>query len=425
MRRLVPIVVNQFGAFVFGIIGIKLLSWLVPPAINGVYQVYFLTLAQIAVQITHPGLINFTSRYWQRERSQASQFVRFLWVRSWINLQLLAPLLGVLVAAVALGLGDLQWLWCLPMLVLANWVIALNAAATLALNADERHWAICALNSTAAATRALLPLALAYALGATFLVLGLGFALHALLLGACVLWLFRAAWRASPPSTDANRQWLQQLRRYGRPFAWLGLGGWLLQFADRWAVALFFGEDQAGLFALASNLGGYVPTLALAGLMQGVFPAVFRQADAATTADDWRRLARHCDAFTLVFLALAVGGLACLHGVAPHLVGWLIDARYERSLVMIFAGGLAMVTSQVNQFQYLLLQGQHNSAAMVRVMLTLAGIKTAGSLVAAAISWPAFLWWLVISMPVSAWLGRHLIRKVALRGPLPRHEGDI
>jgi hypothetical protein len=84
-------------------------------------------------------------------------------------------------------------------------------------------------------------------------------------------------------------------------------------------------------------------------------------------------------------------------------------------MAWLFPAGLAMLTVQANQFQYLLLQGRHNSVDMVKAMIVVAVVKTAGSVVAAAISWSGFLLWLALSTLVCAWLGRFLIQRLALR----------
>ena len=76
--------------------------------------------------------------------------------------------------------------------------------------------------------------------------------------------------------------------------------------------------------------------------------------------------------------------------------------------------GFAAMTLQVNQFYYLLLQGQHNSAAMVRVMAWVAGVKVVGGIIAALISWQAFLIWLMASLLLCLGVGRWMIRRTAL-----------
>src|SRR5204863_9538424 len=114
----------------------------------------------------------------------------------------------------------------------------------------------------------------------------------------------------------------------------------------------------------------------VAGLLQLVFPGIFRGADEARSKEDWRKLVKRCDQYTFLFGAATVGGLLILSLVAPYLLGWLISDRYAASMPLLISAGLATAATQVNQVQYLLLQGQHNSAGMVKVMMKTDAIKT-------------------------------------------------
>lgn len=414
MRALVPIGCNQVATLLLGIVGLKLISEFVPPDLNGAYRL-FLTLTQLGALITCSGLINHATRHWQQESAQSGTYARFLWVVAWRELRYLAPLLLILAFAVAFFQRDWNWLWAWPFLVLSNLALALSGIATGALNADRSLWKVFFLTLIGNAARVLLPIGLALGIGMTFLNLSAGFTLHGLLVVGCMLCLFRWAAGAPMPSAEKQTEWRQELKDYGRPFMWLGVGNWLLQSADPWVVEHFFGERETGFFTYASGIGAIIPTLVVGGLMQWVFPGVFRRADEAKTAQDWRALAKTCDQVTLLFLALALAGLFLLDLIAPRLIGPLIDPKYAPALAMLIPAGFAMVTVQVNQFYYLLLQGQHNSAGMVRVMLVVSGLKTLGSIVAAWFSWTAFAGWLIVSLLSSGLLGRWMIRRLALR----------
>jgi O-antigen/teichoic acid export membrane protein len=412
----IPIVGNQAATLVIGVVGLKLISHLVPPAVNGVYAL-FLTLTQLGTLLTHSGIINHAARNWQRESPRQGSYARYLWRASWTALAYLAPILALISGAMFLGTREAGWLFAFPLLLAGNLALAQTEMGALALNAGERHWAVLGLRTGGVAARIFFPVLGVVAFGASFLALASGFALHSLVVIGFILALFRQAWTAQPAESDTLERWRRELREYGRPFILMGIGGWLLQSSDRWIVIKFYGEQKAGLFALATSMGSIVPALLLAALMQRIFPEIFRQADAARRREDWVALARRCDRATLVFVLFSGLGLVFLRLVAPHLVGWLIHARYQDAMSMVLAAGLAMVTVQVNQFQYMLLQGQHNSIAMVRVMAAVAGVKTAGSIIAAAISWSAFMVWLAVSVPVSAWLGRFLIHRIGLNAP--------
>ncbi len=412
-HRLVPIAWNQAQTVILGMAGIILISHTVPKPVYGAYGL-FLTLMQVGILLTHSGLINHASRYWQRERANAGAYARFLWGKTWRYSAPLTIVLLLLSAAQA-GRDGRVWLALWPLLVVSNVVMALYTVALSVLNAGERHWAVLALSGLSSAGRALLPVGLAVAVSATLITLSWGFVLHCLLVAAAIALLFQKAWRTSSLEPAQERKWTEELRHFGRPFIIMGAGGWLLQNADRWVVGAAFGKEQLGVFNMASNIASVIPNMVAAGVLQWVFPAVFRQADAARTPEDWHRLARRCDQFTLLYLGLTVAGLSALAVIGPFLVGNVISNHYAASIPLFLPAGLAAAASQANQFQYLLLQGQHDSGSMARVMILLATFRTVGSIVTAAISWPAFVGWLIASTVVVSLLGRFRIRQIAFR----------
>lgn len=414
IRTFIPIAGNQLAALLLGILGLRLVSQFVPAEVNGLYGL-FLSLTQVGMLLTHSGLINHATRYWQREQPRRDRYARFVWATAWMQLRSLLPLLLLIAIGWAYVGGQWSWLWAFPFLVVGNLALALNAIATGALNAEHLTWRVFMLTAIGTAARILLPVGFALATTMTYLNLSAGFALHGLLIMGCIVLLFRRSVGAPAPAEDDRNRWRLELRHYGRPFLWLGLGSWLLQFADRWVVAHFFGERTVGLFTYASQIGSIIPGMAAGGLMQWAFPRIFRRADGARSRAEWLALARTCDRVTVAFLALTILGVGLLVAVAPLLVGPLIRPQYRDALAMLVPAAAAMVTVQVNQFHFLLLQGQHNSAGMVRIMLVVAGLKTLGCIAAAAISWQAFAWWLVLSLVLSAVLGRVLIRRMALR----------
>lgn len=425
MRRLLPIALNQLGAVLFGLAGIKVVSQIVPPAVYGSYAL-FVTLTQLGPMLTHSGLSNHTARYWQREQPLAAAYGWFLWRRSWWQAGLLVPMLALTCGAMVMARREWIWAGMLPLLILSNAILGIYNVALAALNASEKFWRMFTLATLANAARVFLPLLFAALGGASLLQLSTGFSCHGLVVLACIVGLFRWVRPAEEPGGALEERWGLELRRYGRPFIAMGVGSWLLANADRWVVVSCFGEEAAGLFSLASGMASVVPTLAMGGLMQLVFPKAFRQADAAQTGADWARLAKWCDQITLLFLGLTAAGLLVLWLASPYLLGSLISMKYAPALAILAPTGCGVLTAQVNQFQYLLLQGQHNSLGMVKVMAVTAGVKTLGSLVAALISWEAFLGWLFLSVLVNWVVGRAMIRHLALsplsapvKGPAP------
>jgi O-antigen/teichoic acid export membrane protein len=414
MHPIVPIVANQLATLLLGILGLKLISKFVPPDVNGAYAL-FVTLTQVGLMITHSGVLNHATRYWQRENAQAGTFTRFLWQQTWQRSTYLASLLLLISVGAGLWYKDASWLWLFPWLVVSNIMTALALLATGVLNADRSPWKVLLLGILGGAVRVLLPIGLALLTGVTFVVLSIGYSLHGIVVLGILLAIFWWAMGAPAPGQETAIKWRQEMRDYGRPFVWMGIGAWLLQNSDRWIVYNFFDESKAGLFAYASNIGAMIPALVLGGLMQLVLPAIFRQADTAKTAQDWKQMARKCDQATGAFLALTIGGLLLFIAISDFLVGRVISLNYVPALSMVLPAGFAMSTLQVNQFYFLLMQGQHDSAGMVKVMLLIAGAKTIGSIVAASISWTAFLGWLIASFFLAVFAGRHMVRRIVLR----------
>ncbi|MCI0539736.1 MAG: hypothetical protein L0Z50_31395 [Verrucomicrobiales bacterium] len=417
MRSFVPIVGNQLVVLVLGLIGMKLISHYVPVVLNGYYGI-FVTLAQISMLVTHSDVANHATRYWQRETTRPGTYARFLWSVSWRKARLLAPLLLIILLIRAWTQQELIWVWMFPLLLLSNFGLTFNAIGTGVFNADRKPWHVLLLTSVGTTARVFLPIGFGLLTQMNFTALSAGYTLHGIIIIACLVLMLRQVIGAPAPTAELIRQWMQELRSYGRPFLFLGIGAWLLLHVDRWIVDQFYEKARVGLFTYAAYLGAIIPTVTATAMMQAFFPGIFRRADLAKTPADWRMLGTRCDQLTILFVILSLAGLVALHFLTPLLIGSLIDRDYAPVLPMIIPAGLVMLNSQINQFYYLLLQGQHNSAGMVWVMLAVAAIKTLGGIAAAAISWEAFLGWLILAPLVCGWIGRALILQMTLQKPL-------
>jgi O-antigen/teichoic acid export membrane protein len=443
MRAFIPIIGNQIISLLLGLVGMRLISHHVLPAVNSDYGL-FLSLAQVGMLITHSGILNHATRYWQREKAEAAGggYIRFLWRAVWRGTLLLAVLLLVICGITAAKEKNWVWMLVFPFLFLGNVGLTFNGVGTGVLNADGKPWRFLVLNLVGTVARVILPIALLVTLvgnlnvsqngiaappangeplqrsavhASSFLALSAGYAGHGLVIVGMCIALFHWARRSSPASEAKWQAWTRELREYGRPFMFLGIGTWLTLNIDRWIAAQFFDKDRSGYFNFALLLGAIIPQMTVTAMIQFFFPSIFRESDRAKNPADWRRIAARCDALTVAFVVLSVAGLAVLHFAAPRLPEFLLSSKYALALPMIIPAGLVMVNSQVNQFHYLLLQGQHDSAGMVWVMLTTSAIKSIGGIAAAAISWEAFIAWLVLAPVVGAAVGRTLILKMTFR----------
>jgi O-antigen/teichoic acid export membrane protein len=414
MLRLIPIFGHHGVTLAMGVLNVWLMSRLVPPEVYGVYGL-FLTLMQLSPLLTHSPLYNFAVRFWQRDQPRAGAFADFLWRTFWRH----GVWLAVLAAAVSLLLAGLKrsadWLWLLPFLIAGNLTASFLAIGHGLLYAKEKNWVVFWTGTLAATLRTFLPVGAVLLAGASLLWLGTGFALHGLaaaaLLGVVLQRRLPRDQRADP---EEQKQWQGELARYGLPFLWIGTAGWLLLHADRWVTSEFFGAERTGWFVMATSMSGVVTTIIAAGLLQYAFPRIFRESDQARSAADWAALFRACERLLIVYLVLAGAGLVALVWLGPYLVGTLVNERYAAAMPLIIPTGMAALAAQCSQFLYLVLQGRQKTGAMLRISLALAGVKTGGSIIAAACGWEWFLMWLTVS-PLPVWLlGRWWIRRAAV-----------
>src|ERR1700730_7066722 len=120
MKHFFPIVGNQLISLLLGLASAKLITWLVPPAVNGIYQVKFVPLTTLGILLTHPGVINHTLRYWQREKPQSGQYARFLWRTCWVRFKYLLPILLGICLFFCFSDRPTTWALALPLLLACN-----------------------------------------------------------------------------------------------------------------------------------------------------------------------------------------------------------------------------------------------------------------------------------------------------------------
>ena len=411
MRRLVPVISNQLGAVILGLVGVRLVSTYLRPDVYGAYAL-LLTLLPVGTMLTHCALLNHLARNWQRESANGNgpTYLGFIWRNTWRSSVGLAILLAACGSFMAVSRQQSHWLAGVPAVFAANLAVVFLGIANFLFTAEERHWRVLAANLLLNTVRVLVPILIYITFAPEIFSLTAGLFLFGIFGIVCLMPMFK---QASTPAPGEILRWSNELRAYGRPFVLTGIGAWLLQSADRWVVEQFFTSEEVGIFSLASNIGGVIPALAVGALMQLSYPRFFREADQATTIESWRHLRRYADQLTLSFLVLTIVGLLALWWLAPFFVGKLIGIRYAASLPLVVPAGVAMLTGQINQFYYLILQGKHNSVGVAKVMLTVASLKTLGSILAAWIAWPAFLAWLFVSAVFAIVIGRSMVWRLS------------
>lgn len=401
--RIVPITLIQAVGLACGVVGVKITSWLVPPADYGTYGV-FLTFTPLGMWVVHAGLVKFVNRHW----AAASDPGALLRGVARAALRKTLWLLPAAAAAAALLSTRQDWRGVFPAIFFAAALLSFGALAQAALQAARQHWRDLAVSSTGSVTRSFVPPLLYAAAGGSMIALYAGYCLHAFALAAAGAWALRRHWRSGAPEVRALPPVYE-----GPLFVVLAAAGWMLAGLNRWTLAFFFGPTETGYFVLAGNLAALVPSMLGTIALQYFQPGFF--AAASEDPQDRQRLARRVDQVALGHTALTLAGLATLRGIAPWLIGPLISENYRPALDLLLAAGCSTLALTTGLFYHSLLLAGKRERACGPVELAAAAVLVAGGLTTAACGEPWFLRWLLVSPAIPWVINRPLARRYMFR----------
>lgn len=396
--RLLPIALGQFVGLLCGLGSVKIFSRYVSPADYGAYGV-FLSFAPLGMWVVHAGLIKFVARHWAGSPDRAG-LLREVLVDTVRKLPWLAA--ATLGAALATDAAGFWHTW--PALFAAAAFISVGLLAQTALQAERAHWKDFWISTVGSVSRSFVPPLLYVLAGGTLAVLEAGFGLHTALFAGGFLYLLARYKRTGPPGAP------QLAAVYAGPlFVMLSLAGWLLTAVNRWIMAGFFGAEPAGYFTLAGNLTQIATSMFSLVVVQYFQPGLF--AMYGEEAAQRRKLARRLDAIATGFWLCSLAGVAALHGIAPWLVGPLIDEKYRPALGWILPAGSFGVAVLTAQFYHTLLLAGKRERTCGPVDIATAVLLAGGGAAAAFAGEKFFRGWLLLA-PLLPWL---LTRPLARR----------
>lgn len=401
--RLLPILLAQALGIGCGILGVRLGSHLVAPADLGRYGV-FVSLTPLGIWVVYVGLLKYVRGHWGDSNIDRGSLIRAV-VRAGVRKTLW--LLLAVAAVTLLATGESRGVFGVT-LFLAALGLGVGQLAQTALQAGQNHWADCSFAGLGSLGRTFLPL-LAYAwVSPSVEALLVGFALHALLVALPAAgWLARQRGPAGVPASRITPVY------DGPLFIVLAVAGLALGGINRWLTAGLYGNEQAGYFTLAANIGAILPTVTGTVLLQYLQPGWFRAG--ATGAAGIRDLARDIDRMAAWYTFTALGLVLGLHLAMPLLVGPLVSERYAAASALVLpAGCFATAVLTASIFQAFMLAARREKSSgppELSGVVVLAG----GAVLAALLGWDWFMGWLVLS-PLVPWLvNRPLARRAVLR----------
>ena len=401
-KRILPIAMSQTVGVACGLIGVRIVSRIVPPAALGTYGV-FLTFTTMGASFIHAGVVKFIGRHWARHFHQDA-FVRTA-SRAWLR-KLPWLILGTVAAAAALSRSSPNgFLVTWPPLLIAATGLSLGAIAQMALQSIRRNWSDFVVSASGSVTRTFAPPLIFLAAHGAMAGLYFGFCVHALcvsVLGILLLKPFRAA---SPAPIDAKLSAVYE----GPLFFILSLAGWVLMGLNRWVAVEAFGETVGGYYTLAGNIAQIIAAVLGAITVQFLQPQLYALADEGTEASH-RTLAQWVDRAAVGVAVAGGAALVVLRWIAPALVGPLIDQKYLLALKWIVPAGCFGLAVVIGQFFHIMLLAGRRERACAPVDLIVAIVLIAGSVATAAISQASFQIWLLSTPLLVLLLNRTLAR---------------
>jgi hypothetical protein len=359
--------------------------------------------------LVHAGVIRFAGRHWAGTEDRGL-FLRSL-LRAWTG-KLPWLLLAVAIVSWFLGRGSISGVLnvAVPLLV-ASALLSVSAIVQACQQAKRDHWRDLVVSSVGSLSRSFLP-PLFYFQWGCIEALYLGFLAHAMLSSMAAVWSVMRYWRGSAGAKPIEAVY------DGPLFVAIALSSWGLAGVNRWIAAYAFGDVEAGLFTLANNIAQIVPAVLGAVVLQFFQPGFYAMAD--TGGDTaMQRLCRRVDLITAGFAAMSLVGLFALQGVAPLLLGVLIDHRYAEAIPWIVPAGCFGITTMAGHYYHVMLLAGHRERACGWADLSCAAVLVTAVFIAGQGGQAAFKWTLLASPLLILVINRPIARGSVLRVSRP------
>jgi O-antigen/teichoic acid export membrane protein len=372
---------GQVGAAAGGVVGIRLLTGAISPAVYG--QV---ALAMTGVVLFQQCVLGPLSQACLRffapaqETGELHAYFRVVW-RLLAYASISVAGLGIAGAIALFGVGQQGAVGLALAGILLSVISGLGFVFDAFQNAARQRTVVAWHQTLMQWARPLLAVAMVSGLGATASVTMLGYALAALLVACSQLVLFYVlifrTVPAAPADFGGNRARLtDQILSYAWPFATWGGLTWLQLASDRWALGAFQSVQVVGVYAVLYQIGYYPMNLLATAVNQLVAPIFYRVAGDGTDPDRLGRAVSLSRRLVLIWL-MASAGLALLTvPLARPVVSLLVAPEYRSNWQLLPLLVLASGLFASGQFAALIFQITVQAKRLIAPKITTAIVGT-------------------------------------------------
>ena len=375
------IAVGQGLAVLGGLVGVRLLTQFLEPAVYGQLALG-MTLATFLQQVALGPLGGSFLRFF-RPAEEAGQLGSYCEAVQILLKRSTSILVGIIVP-VALGfwgLGHVHWLG----LMLAAFIFALisgyNSSLDSMQNAARQRAVVAWHQGLGQWLRFLVAVLLISVLGPSSSVAMLGYALASgIVLGSQLTFFRKKIWaKVLAQSNDGEsdtKTWVRKILSYAGPFMIWGPLTWVHLASDRWALQLFRSTSDVGLYAALYQVGYYPLTFLSSIIMNFVSPIFFSLAGSGSNPMRLKR-ARRLNKL-LIFISLLLTALFTLLAFILHkqVFSLLVASQYRAISYllpwMLMSGGL-FATGQAASLM-LLTELDSRALLMPKVLTAIMGI---------------------------------------------------
>ncbi|MCX5701470.1 MAG: lipopolysaccharide biosynthesis protein [Candidatus Omnitrophica bacterium] len=337
-------VIALFGALV----GVRLLTGVLSPQIYGELALG-MTLATLVNLVLFSPLSSAALRFFSPacEKGELPSFMMAL-RRMFVQVTGIVFLLLIGTGVFLLLTKQSKWLWLGAATLGFSLFSGYNSVLDGIQNAARQRLVVAWHQALAYWGRFMIAVGLVMWFGAISSLAMLGYMIGALLVLLSQFWFFK---RKLLPTRNLSSSikvlpwhWETKMFTYAWPFALWGIFTWAQLASDRWALKIFTGTREVGLYAVLYQLG-YYPIAIFSGLITQLVAPVFfqRVGDASDPSRMWQV---HILNWRLTVVTLFITGIATLLAFSLHrsIFRYLVAPEYrEISWLlpgMVLAGGL-------------------------------------------------------------------------------------